>query len=55
MRFTSTSAETEAKSKEGKSDISKIKNDLYGTGGSGDSAGLDIHFFDEKKSFIFVS
>ena len=39
----------------GKSVISGIKNDLYGTGGSGDSASLNIHFFDEKKSFIFVN
>ncbi len=36
-----------------KSPISKIKNDLYGTGGGGDSAELNIHFNDEKKSFLF--
>jgi len=29
-------------------------DDLYGTGGHGDSASLNIHFFDDKKSFLFV-
>jgi len=60
MRFAQTGNRAESQSrvssgtneKTGNDKILKA-NDLYGTGGDGDSASIDIHFLDEKKSFLF--